>query len=130
MKLKRTFHYLYNQVILSSIIWNNLEKATRTQWWLSKLCVFIYICLCIQLIAPLAKDISITLFLLTFAFAVYTQINISVKRLRDIGLSSLFVIALPIPMLGQLLFLILGFVPSEFYATPSSSLNEGKTRDH
>lgn len=122
MKLKRILSYLNKKVILSSIIWNNSEKATRAQWWLSKLFALVYICLCIQLIAPLAENISLVLFLLAFVFAVYTQINISVKRLRDIGLSGLFAIALPIPMLGQILFLILGFVPSGFYAPASPSI--------
>lgn len=89
-------------------------RATRTQFWMFNLYVFIIV-FAISLIAGLLKlPVLATLAVLA---VLLPSIGISVRRVRDLGISGWFILIGLIPVIGGIVLLVGYCLPTD-YAKP------------
>jgi len=121
------FYKGFIDLLLTCFVWNKPNKATRKTWWLSKIMIFIILtCFVItaslfQYLASIGVDlislvgnVGVNLYMIVAVLtAFYMNVNVSVKRLRDVGVSPFFAFFIVVPLVNTLLFCVLGFFPSK-----------------
>lgn len=111
--IKASFNMYFVDVLKNQYLDFN-GRATRTQFWMFNLYVFIIV-FAISLIAGLLKlPVLATLAVLA---VLLPSIGISVRRVRDLGISGWFILIGLIPVIGGIVLLVGYCLPTD-YAKP------------
>lgn len=111
--IKASFNMYFVDVLKNQYLDFN-GRATRTQFWMFNLYVFIIV-FAISLIAGLLKlPVLATVAVLA---VLLPSIGISVRRVRDLGISGWFILIGLIPVIGGIVLLVGYCLPTD-YAKP------------
>lgn len=109
-KIKANFNTYFVEVLKTQYV-DFAGRATRTQFWMFNLFVFVIVFF-IALIAALI-NLPILATLVSLAIVV-PSIAMAVRRIRDLGISGWFILVSFVPFIGGLLVLVGYCLPTDY----------------